>query len=181
MRLVGWFGLGAGVVWVLLSPAAIKILYGSDFMPAVPALQWLGVAFVVVFIHGHYRFGLISANRQRNEMITSALGTLTSLSLIPVGYVTFGVTGAALALVAGEVTILVSSWLFSRWQLNLGGELLCLIRPLICIASLYVLLRILPVNVPLAVQVTISIVWIGIAAYLGDAEVKRLTKQVFSP
>lgn len=180
MRLVGWFGIGGGLIWVLLSPAAIRVLYGGDFIPAVPALQWLGVAFVVVFIHGHYRFGLIAANRQRDEMMTSAFGTIMSLSLIPVGYRTFGVTGAALALVAGELMILASSWLFSRWQLNLGKELLCLIRPLICIAVLCVVLSLIPAIFPVAVQIAIAVVWIGSAAYLSDGEMRRYARQLFA-
>jgi len=169
MRLVAWFGVGGGLIWVLLSPAAIRVLYGADFMPAVPALQWLGIVFVVVAIHGHYRFGLIAANRQRDEMMTSALGTVISLSM-----------GAALALLAGEVMILFSSWLFSRWQLSLGSELLFLIRPLICVAILFLVLQMLAGSVPLAAQVAIAVVWFAVAAYLTDSGMRLLAKEMVS-
>ncbi len=68
-------------------------------------------------VSGHYRFGLIAAGRQKDEMLTSALGAGTALILIPVGYTNSGTGGAAAALFIAESVTLASAWYLARRQL----------------------------------------------------------------
>lgn len=113
-RLVVPLSLVGGLGWVLVSPMVMKIAYGENFIHGSGALQWLAGACVAAAISGHYRFGLIAAGYQNKEMITAAIGALTALIFIPIGYIKGGVSGAAAALCLAEVLVLLSSWLFSR-------------------------------------------------------------------
>ncbi len=173
MHAVGWLGVSAGALGVLLSPLAIRLAYGGEFAPAAPALQFLALVCVLAAIHGHYRFALIAANRERDEMLTSALGTLVSLPLIPVGYFTLGVSGAALALVGGEVAIWISSWVLCHRRLRLGGEASFLVRPVACVALLAGIFWALPEQTSLVAQVALAAIVLGVGAFVIDPMVRR--------
>jgi O-antigen/teichoic acid export membrane protein len=90
------------------------VAYGSGFSNGGAALRWLAVVWVAAAISGHYRFGLIAANQQRREMLTSAIGSILALVLIPLAYSLSGIKGAAAALGFAEVIVLASSWIFAR-------------------------------------------------------------------
>lgn len=113
-RVVVPLSLVGGIGWILVSPLVMTIVYGQDFSRGSGALQWMAGACVAAAISGHYRFGLIAAGYQNKEMITAAIGALTALIFIPIGYLKGGVSGAAAALCLAEVLVLLSSWVFSR-------------------------------------------------------------------
>lgn len=114
MRIVAPFSLAIGIVWAVFAPTAMTAIYGAEFAAGGAALQWLAGAFVAAAISGHYRFGLIAANFQSREMLTSAFGALAAAILIPVGYKNFGVSGAGAALFAGEIGVLIFARLIAR-------------------------------------------------------------------
>ncbi|MEK7831798.1 MAG: oligosaccharide flippase family protein, partial [Acidobacteriota bacterium] len=121
MRLVVWLAvIGAGI-WVAAAPMVVRIVYGEKFAPAGLALQWFAGVCAVAAISGHYRFGLIAAGHQTAEMMTSLIGAMAAVVLVPVGYSLSGVGGAAAGLFIGEVLIWLSAWSFARWRLGLAG------------------------------------------------------------
>lgn len=113
-RIIIPLSLLGGLVWVLTAPLAMSIVYGQNFINGGGALQWMAGACIAAAISGHYRFGLIAAGYQKKEMITAALGALTAIIFIPIGYLQGGTSGAAAALCLAEVLVLLSAWLFSR-------------------------------------------------------------------
>jgi O-antigen/teichoic acid export membrane protein len=123
MRIVLPVALAAGIIWVLIAPTVMTIVYGNNFAKGGATLQWLAGAFVAAAISGHYRFGLIAGNFQSGEMLTSALGAVLAAILIPIGYFNFGTSGAAAALCFGEISVLIFAWLIARRTLfNLSPE-----------------------------------------------------------
>lgn len=121
MRLVIWLAvIGAGI-WVAVAPMVVRIVYGQKFASAGIALQWFAGVCAVAAISGHYRFGLIAAGHQTEEMWTAMIGAISAVVLIPVGYFTAGVGGAASGLFVGEVLIWLSAWWFARKHLGLSG------------------------------------------------------------
>lgn len=120
--------LAGGVVWVLAAPFVMTTAYGQEFSSGGGALQWLAGACVAAAISGHYRFGLIAAGFQNKEMWTSALGAAAAIVLIPFGYFQAGTSGAAAALCAAEIIVLLASFLiakrvlFNKILLNAGGN-----------------------------------------------------------
>jgi PST family polysaccharide transporter len=174
-----WLSLGAGALWILLAPVAVRIIYGAAFDPAIPALQWLSGVCVIAAISGHFRYGLIAANRQRDEMIASAIGALVTLPLIPFAYRLLGVPGAAIALVAGDCAVWISTWIFSRRHLHLSGHLRHLIRPALCAASVLAVAWILLPGTEFAfARVLVASVGFAVAAYMSDSWVRRTTRQI---
>lgn len=110
-----------GIVWIVIAPYVMGVAYGSGFSNGGVALRWLAVVWVAAAISGHFRFGLIAANQQRREMLTSAMGSILALVLIPLAYRFSGIKGAAAALGFAEVIVLASSWIFARRYLFAAG------------------------------------------------------------
>ncbi|MEZ5428809.1 MAG: flippase [Pyrinomonadaceae bacterium] len=117
MRLVLPLSLVGGFFWVLLSPVAMSLAYGSNFSNGSGPLQWLAGACVAAAISGHFRFGLIAAGFQNKEMWTSALGAAVAIGAIPFGYFQAGPSGAAAALFLAELIVLLTAGLISKRNL----------------------------------------------------------------
>ncbi len=106
--------LFGGVVWVIAAPIVMTKVYGSNFLPGGGALQWLAGACIAAAFSGHYRYSLIAAGYQGKEMLATAMGSIIVVVLIPVGYFKAGTSGAAAALFAAEIVVLVCTWLIAR-------------------------------------------------------------------
>jgi PST family polysaccharide transporter len=170
---VAWLSIGGGILWILLAPAAIRLTYGNAFSPAISVLQWLSVVCILAAIDGHFRFALIAANRQGQEMAASAIGALVALSLIAPAYHRFGVDGAAVALVAGEFAVWISSWIFSHRSLHLGHHAHRLRWPLTTtVAVVAPLWFLLPEDVPPQARALTCLGVTCIAAYAADAGIR---------
>ncbi len=112
--------VGAGA-WIAAAPMVVRVVYGDKFASAGVALQWFAGVCAVAAISGHYRFGLIAAGHQTAEMATALIGAVAAIILIPVGYSTSGVGGAAAGLFVAEVLIAVSAWWFARRRFSLAS------------------------------------------------------------
>lgn len=109
MRTVILGCIGVAAVWIVAAPTVMVLFYGQSFASGGNALRWMAGVWVAAAISGHFRFGLIAAGLQRQEMFTSALGAVVALVLIPVGYLWTGVAGAAAALCVAETLVLFST------------------------------------------------------------------------
>lgn len=118
LKIVALASLIVGTGWVMAAPFIMTSAYGQSFNNGAAALQWLAGACIAAALSGHFRFGLIAAGFQKNEMIATAIGSLVALGLIPVGYFNMGNSGAAAALCFAEIVVLIFSWLFFRRVLS---------------------------------------------------------------
>lgn len=143
---VAWMGVAAGLIWVIVAPAAMTVVYGQAFGPAASTLQWLAGLCIVAWLSGHYRFGLIAAGHQTAEMMTAAAGAIVAAILIPVGYAKRGPEGAAMVLVVADVVVWISAWWFGRKMLGLSGHGRLLVRPLLAAALVSGLLWFLSIS-----------------------------------
>jgi len=168
LRTAGWLALGGGTLWVLLAPLLIRLVYGAEFMPAAPALQWMSGLVILAVVHGHFRFGLIAADHQRYATASAGLGTLVALALIPLGYRQWGISGATIALIAGEIVVWASSFLFSRHLLHLRGPHQHLVRPVATAAAMIALLWLLPSTMPAIGRLAVIVVGLGLALYASE-------------
>ena len=177
-HLMGWLSLGGGLLWVLLAPTVVRLAYGEAFVPAGPVLQYLSGVCVLAAIHGHFRFALIAAKHQQQEMIASAIGAAVAIALIPIGHEHAGLPGAAMALVAGEIAVWVSSAWFCRRYLDSGSHLLDLVLPGVTIGLLAsALWWLVPSSVPLLLQAGVAVAALAFAAYLTDTRVRRTFRE----
>jgi O-antigen/teichoic acid export membrane protein len=173
LKCVLWLSLLAGVGWVLLAPLGMSLAYGSAFEPGGTTLQWLGLMWVVAAISGHYRFGLIAAGRQKAEMMTSVVGAVVTLALIPVGYFWLGLNGTGVALVIAEVAVWLSAWWWARRTLSLQGHARVLVRPAIGAALALGAAWL----APLVIELRVAVAWAVLAglALALEPEVRRPT------
>jgi O-antigen/teichoic acid export membrane protein len=84
----------------LSATPVIRLVYGSDFLPAVPALQilvWAEVFMIMYFITSKV---LLSANRQRMDLLFTAVMAVSNLSLNLLLIPRYGIVGAAIAALA---------------------------------------------------------------------------------
>jgi len=165
---VGWLALGGGTLWVLLAPLVIRLVYGAEFMPAAPTLQWMSALVILAAVHGHFRLGLIAADHQRYATTSAGLGTVVALAMIPLGYGQWGISGAAIALIAGEAVVWASSFLFSRHLLHLRGSHQHLVRPAASAAVLIALLWLLPPTTPAIGRFAVIVVVLALALYASE-------------
>ena len=96
------------------APAIVRLAYGDAFASAAPILQWLSGICILAAIHGHYRFGLIAVGQETRTAVPEGIGTFVALASIPFGYRSFGPSGAAVAVVVGELAVAISAWILSR-------------------------------------------------------------------
>jgi O-antigen/teichoic acid export membrane protein len=141
---VAWVSAATGVAWVLIAPAVTTAAYGKAFAPAGSVLQWLAGVCVVAALSGHYRFGLIAAGQQTAEMVTSVIGAVTALVLIPVLYRRAGPAGVAMALLAAETAVWLTAWGFARATLEVRDHGALLVRPALAGALALGVVRVLP-------------------------------------
>jgi O-antigen/teichoic acid export membrane protein len=93
-------------LFVLAEPI-IALLYGSgEFDRAVPALRWLAVGLLFLYINSIFAYAFVSINQERRMTLVAALATVLNLganvALIP----RYGHVGAAAATAATECFIL---------------------------------------------------------------------------
>jgi len=149
----------------------IELAYGSKFLPATETLQWMSGLCILGAVHGHFRFGLIAAEYQRYATACAGIGTVVALALIPLGHALWGIAGAAIALLVGEVAVWLSSYLFGRRYLDLTSPLRHLVRPLIAGVVLVGALLALPAGTPRALRIGLAVVGLAVAVLVAE---KRL-------
>ena len=140
-----------------------------------PTLQWMSGLVILAVVHGHFRFGLIAADHQRYATASAGFGTLVALALIPLGYRQWGISGAAIALIAGETVVWASSFLFSRHLLHLRGSHRQLVRPVATAAALLALLWLLPPTT--IVRLAVIVLGLGLALYASEEQFRAAIRR----
>ena len=131
MRIVAPVSILIAVVWAALAPFAVQIAYGEKFAPTGAPLQLMAVVFAAAAISGHYRFGLIAAGRQTDEMLTAFFGAILAIIFLPVGVYANGATGAAAGLVAAEIAVLLASRFFARRAFSINEKANAGVMPIV--------------------------------------------------
>lgn len=98
-------GAGAALGLVLGAPAIISVVGGSGYSAAAPALRIQGVALAVSFTLATWGFALLSLREHRGLVVTNALALATSCGLTLWLASIYGARGAAIATLAGELTL----------------------------------------------------------------------------
>jgi O-antigen/teichoic acid export membrane protein len=132
----------AGVVTVFLAaPLIIKILYGSAYQDAGPALRWLIWTMVPCAIgHSYGSLLLIPFGNTRGFLMAVAGGALINIVLNILLIPSFGCAGAAQATIAAEAVVALIGALLARRIVRLALPAI-LARPVI-----FALIALLPVQ-----------------------------------
>jgi O-antigen/teichoic acid export membrane protein len=102
-----WFllslGLLAALAISLLAGPAIRLLYGMDYAPAAPALQILAWSLIPFAINTYAFFWLVSRGRETTALKVSLASAGSAVVLHAILIRAFGLVGACLAVLLGEV------------------------------------------------------------------------------
>ena len=105
IQITAWSAIFIGITGTAFAGQIVALLYGPQYEKAVPVFQVLIWLIPLALMSGHYRYVLIAYNRQGLEFLTAACGAglniLLNLYLIP----SYGLVGAASALVSSEALI----------------------------------------------------------------------------
>jgi PST family polysaccharide transporter len=176
LALMSWVCAIIGMGWVLLAPAVMIKIYGSEFTAIAFPIRILSIVFVVAALDGHYRFGLIAAGYQKFEMFASILGAIVTITLIPLGYSVLGMPGSALALSLAEIGVWIFTWQISRKKLVLRDHSKILLRPFLAVLAASITLWLLPANM-LFLKAIIGILLLTLLSITIDPSIKFQAKQ----
>ena len=119
--------LPIGITGFFLSESIILFLFGEAYRGATPVLQILTWSAFLVILRGPYRQGLTAAGKQNVDFRCAAISTLTNIGfnffLIP----RFGIVGAAIATVIGDlIWFVIACGAFHRLMINASVHTLLL-------------------------------------------------------
>ena len=144
LQITSWLGVFVAVIGTVLAKPVLTLVYGSQYEPAVAALQVLIWLIPLALVSGHFRYTLIAYDRQGLEFLTAALGGALNVILNLTLNATYGIVGAAMSIVAAEGFIFGLSYLFVRRTITRIPIAAYLWRPATGAAVLAVILYFLP-------------------------------------
>ncbi|MFQ6003576.1 MAG: flippase [Candidatus Zixiibacteriota bacterium] len=100
-------GIGLWLVLFLFAPQLILLAYGDKYMGSVPAFQILSLTIVIGIIRLIYSSVLVAFNKIRQSLFGVGIGSLINVSLNFLLIPRYGIMGAAVATVIGEIIITV--------------------------------------------------------------------------
>lgn len=134
-QFAAWVSIFVAFVMSMLAREALVIAYGSDFAGADITLAILVWILPVAMLSGHHRYILIAYNRQttllRCTAVSAAGAVLAGLALAPL----LGSPGAALALLAANITNFALVYYAVRRHVVRVPFLAGALRPLPCLAA----------------------------------------------
>jgi O-antigen/teichoic acid export membrane protein len=112
VRTSAWISLCGSMLLVIMAHQLVRIVYGDAYGKSVIILQILVWMLSAAFISTHFRVTLIAASRQGYELMSTAVGAGITLMLVIILYRRLGLTSVAAAMVIGEISTLVLSFIF---------------------------------------------------------------------
>lgn len=120
-------GCGLALAVFLGAAFAIHVVAGSGYMQSVEVLRVLAVALLGTFVIAARGYALLSLDRLRAMLVCNAIALVVVLACGVPLISTYGAKGAAIALVAAELTLAICyerALTFERPQLRLGRRFL---------------------------------------------------------
>lgn len=97
------FGLLAALVITLLAGPVVRLVYGQNYAPAVPALQILAWSLIPFAVNTHTFFWLVSRGKEISALKVSLVSVASTAALHAMLIPSLGLLGACLATLVGEV------------------------------------------------------------------------------
>jgi O-antigen/teichoic acid export membrane protein len=114
LQVSGWVGVFVVVAGTVFAAPILNIVYGAQYQPAVVSFQVMLWLIPLALVSGHFRYTLIAYNKQALEFVCAACGGLLNVVINLTVIASYGILGAAIALVVAEGLICVISYLMVR-------------------------------------------------------------------
>src|SRR5207248_4784919 len=104
------------------SEPILKIALGPKYLPAIPAMQLLGLGLIPFFLSTLFQYLFAALDEQRRFLVSTCIGSALRILLLVILIPRFGFAGPALAFVCAE-TVIVGIWIFQLKRLGFPANL----------------------------------------------------------
>ncbi len=176
VRTSAWISLCGSMLLVIMAHQIVRIIYGDAYGQSVIILQILVWMLSAALVSTHFRVTLIAASRQGFELISTAVGAVITLTLVIILYRRLGLTSVAAAMVIGEMSTLVLSFIFvHRFVISVRfGR--CIWPPVVATILTAALLLIWP-SITVWAKASIVIVFFALAIVMLDPELLQIFRK----
>jgi O-antigen/teichoic acid export membrane protein len=108
--------------FIAWSKPILRLALGAKFLPALPAMQLLGLGLVPFFLSTLFQYLFAALDEQRRFLFSTCLGSALRILLLVMLIPRFGFAGPALAFVCAE-TVIVGIWMFQLKRLGFPANL----------------------------------------------------------
>ena len=104
------------------SKPILRLALGAKFLPALPAMQLLGLGLVPFFLSTLFQFLFAALDEQRRFLTSTCVGSALRILLLIILIPRFGFVGPSIAFVCAE-TVIVGIWIFQLTRLGFPANL----------------------------------------------------------
>jgi O-antigen/teichoic acid export membrane protein len=169
------FPIVAGII--LLAEPIIKIIFKSEFLPAVPALQWSMGAVIFAFLNVPYIIIMLIYNRQRYTAQISGISMVVNIILNIILLPFWGIAGSAIARTAATFILFFLVYLYVERQIIKGDLLVSMGRPTLAVLFMSFVvwyLRDLPLPIPIIVGALVYTIAVFILGAFSEEDQRYL-------
>jgi O-antigen/teichoic acid export membrane protein len=143
MKFFALISIPFAAFFIAWSKPILRLALGVKFLPALPAMQLLGLGLVPFFLSTLFQYLFAALDEQRRFLMSTCVGSALRILLLIILIPTFGFVGPAIAFVCAE-TVIVGIWMFQLTRLGFPANLGHVIwRPLAAgLAMAFVLLAV---------------------------------------
>jgi O-antigen/teichoic acid export membrane protein len=158
---------------IFLARPLLTFLFGAEYAAAAPAFQVLLASIGVLSLHGTAHNVFIALHQTRREMLIFAAAAATNIALNVWLIPSYGLLGAAIATLAAEGLILVTS-AFSLYRTGIRTSGSAFLSPVVATATMTVALVLLSDRLPVAAVIAAGgIVYVAVLAATGGVSALR--------
>ena len=122
MKFFALISIPFAAFFVAWSKPILRLALGDKFLPALPAMQLLGLGLVPFFLSTLFQYLFAALDEQRRFLMSTCVGSALRILLLIILIPTFGFVGPAIAFVCAE-TVIVGIWMFQLTRLGFPANL----------------------------------------------------------
>ena len=122
MKFFALISIPFAAFFVAWSKPILRLALGDKFLPALPAMQLLGLGLVPFFLSTLFQYLFAALDQQRRFLISTCVGSALRILLLIILIPKFGFVGPAIAFVCAE-TVIVGIWMFQLTRLGFPANL----------------------------------------------------------
>jgi O-antigen/teichoic acid export membrane protein len=107
--------------FVAWSEPILRIALGKKYLPAIPAMQLLGIGLVPFFLSNLFQYLFAALDSQRRFLVSTCIASSLRVVLLFILIPLFGFVGPAIAFVSSEILI-VAIWMVQLARLGYNAE-----------------------------------------------------------
>ncbi len=122
MKFFALISIPLAAFFIAWSKPILRLALGAKFLPALPAMQLLGLGLVPFFLSTLFQYLFAALDEQRRFLTSTCAGSALRILLLIILIPRFGFAGPAMAFVCAE-TVIVGIWMFQLTRLGFPANL----------------------------------------------------------